>query len=77
MPKEIICRLERIDHLIRSKATGTPVELASRLGLSERCIYNYISLLKDMGAPIKFCRLRNTYYYDSKGGFKFTFLLEN
>jgi predicted DNA-binding transcriptional regulator YafY len=77
MPKEIICRLERIDLLIRLKATGSPIALSSKLGISERCLYNYIRLLKDMGAPIRFCRYRNTYYYDKKGGFKFSFLMEN
>jgi predicted DNA-binding transcriptional regulator YafY len=77
MPKEIIIRLERIDQLIRLKATGTPRAFASKLELSERCIYNYINLMKDLGAPIRFCRYRNTYYYDGKGGFKFTFLTEN
>ena len=74
MQKEIFQRLVRIDQLIRIKATGTPVELADKLGISERSVYEYLNLMKDLGAPIKFSSYRQTYYYDEEGSFNISFL---
>ena len=61
---KIFDRLERLHNLIRHKATGSPAELAKRLGTTERTVYNWISLMKSMGAPIGFCRDRQTYHYE-------------
>lgn len=74
MQKEIFHRLERIDQLIRIKATGTPTELAGKLGISERTVYEYLNLMKELGAPIKFNSYRQTYYYDEEGMFNISFL---
>lgn len=67
--EEILKRLERLDYLIRIKGTGTPANLAHRLGVSERCIYSYIQLMKERGAPIKFSKDRKSYYYEKDGIF--------
>jgi hypothetical protein len=56
--------LERIHHLIRRRGTGKPCELAKRLQLSERTIYNLISEMKLMNAPIFYCNERNSYCYE-------------
>jgi predicted DNA-binding transcriptional regulator YafY len=69
MQKNILERLERIDHLIRIKGTGSPSELAKRLNMSQRNIYQYLNLMREMGAPIKFCPFRETYYYSEEGQF--------
>lgn len=69
MIKDIIERLHRIDHLIRIKGTGTPNELADKIGLSERSIYEYIKLLKERGAPIIYSRSRRSYVYLKPGMF--------
>jgi predicted DNA-binding transcriptional regulator YafY len=45
-------QLEYLDHLIRTKATGTPKNFAERLHLSERQLYRLIEELKDLGLPI-------------------------
>jgi predicted DNA-binding transcriptional regulator YafY len=74
MQKEIFQRLERIDHLIRIKATGTPTELAGKIGISERSVYVYLNLMKELGAPIKFSNYRQSYYYDEEGSFNISFL---
>lgn len=74
MQKEIFQRLVRIDQLIRIKATGTPVELADKLGISERSVYEYLNLMKDLGAPIKFSSYRQSYYYDEEGFFNISFM---
>ncbi|WP_295122927.1 HTH domain-containing protein [uncultured Chitinophaga sp.] len=73
MTTETLQRLQRIDQLIQTKATGTPSRLATRIGISERCVYKYINLMKDFGAPIKFSFSRQSYYYDEEGYFKISF----
>ena len=72
--QDIFHRLDRINHLIRIKGTGTPSQLASRVGVGERTIYEYISIMKELGCPIRFCRERRSYYYDKDGEFKITFI---
>lgn len=55
--------LQQIDHLIRTRATGTPGQLAARLGCCERDAYRLISNLRDQGFPIAYDRQADTYYY--------------
>ncbi len=62
-------KVSRIDTLIRLKATGSPSELASKLGMSERMVYYYLELMKDMGGSIQYDNKRKTYYYDTKTKF--------
>jgi predicted DNA-binding transcriptional regulator YafY len=73
MQKDILQRLTRIDYLIRIKGTGTPVQLADKLGLSERSVYEYLNLMREFGAPIKFDAYRETYYYEKEGHFFVSF----
>ncbi len=79
--------LERLDRLIRMKATGSAEDLASRLGVSERTVYYLISILEELGANVMFCRSRTTFLYvdepqiDLKtdryyGGTSYSFLTE-
>jgi predicted DNA-binding transcriptional regulator YafY len=77
MQTEIFQRLERINYLIRIKGTGTPSELAQRMGLSERSIYQYLNLMKELGAPIKFSMYRQSYYYEEEGSFLICFFPKN
>ena len=55
--------LQRIDHLIRTRATGTPLQLASRLETSERKAYRLIEQLREHGLPIAYDKDAHTYYY--------------
>lgn len=73
MQKDILQRLTRIDYLIRIKGTGTPVQLADKLGLSVRSVYEYLNLMREFGAPIKFDSYRETYYYEEEGSFLVSF----
>lgn len=57
--------LERLDQLIRMKATGTPQELADRLKISERQTYRLIGNLKSVGMPVCYCKSKRSYYYSS------------
>ena len=56
-------RINHIDHLIRITATGTPAQLASKLNVSKSTVYRLIAQLKDMGAPIVYCRYCESYKY--------------
>lgn len=76
MQKEIFLRLDRIDQLIRIKRTGTPAELADKIGLSERSMYEYIRLMKEFGAPVVYSRERKSYFYLQEGRFIVRFLTE-
>ena len=56
-------RIERLHHLIRRNATGTPKDCAKRLDISERQLYNTIELMKELGAPIIYNFQLGSYTY--------------
>ena len=66
-------RFQRLHSMIRKKATGSPVELAGKLNLSERAVFEYIHAMREMGAPIIFCKIRRTYYYEREVKFNMGF----
>ncbi len=59
-------RLRRMDDLIRRKATGTPDEFASRLGLGKSVLMQELCELKELGAEIAYCRERKSYCYEQE-----------
>lgn len=59
-----LSRLQKLDQLIRQNQTGTPKELAHKLGISERQAYNYIEEMKDLGLPVFYDRYRKSYCYE-------------
>ena len=75
--KSLLHRLIRLDYLIHLKSTGTPANCANKIGISERSLYDYLKMLKQMGAPIKFSRNRGTYYYNEEGRFRISFIAKN
>lgn len=77
MPKRFFERFNRLDDLIARKATGTPKELADKLEISESTLYEYLIVMKDLGAPIRYDKLRSTYYYEVNGKFQIKFLEDN
>jgi hypothetical protein len=60
---EKLRQIERVDQLIRLKGTGTPANLASRLGISENSVYNLLNILRSLGADIYYCEQRQSYCY--------------
>jgi transcriptional antiterminator len=67
-----IKKIININELIRKQRTGKPSSLASRLGVSERTIYHYISYIKsELKAPVKWDALKETYVYESNGKLNF------
>ena len=61
--QEIMNRIQRIDQLIRMKATGSPEELAERLEISKRQVYRYLEMIKNQGKEIHYQPLRRSYTY--------------
>ena len=74
---ETLRRIKFIDQLIRIKGTGTAEKLAQRLGVSRATVYVYLNIMKENGAPIKFCKFRQSYLYDEEGSFAIRFLKKN
>ncbi|GAB3250595.1 hypothetical protein GCM10027347_08470 [Larkinella harenae] len=67
-------RYEALNYLIRRRATGTPKELAEKLGISERAWYKIRDeLVNDLGVPLAYCAVRRTYYYAEEGELVFQF----
>lgn len=63
-----ITKIKHLIHFINQNGTGTPVELAERLGLSERMVYNYVRLLKDeLRTPVEYNKFKKTYYFEEPG----------
>ena len=58
--------LSRMDQLIRFRQTGTPEEFANRLGISVRTLYNYMNILRDLGADIQYNMFSTSYEYSSE-----------
>jgi hypothetical protein len=56
-------RLQQIHLLIEKERTGSPMELAGRMHISERLVYHLIEQLRDLQANISYDRARKTYYY--------------
>ncbi|MFQ5448570.1 MAG: hypothetical protein ACE5FF_16710 [Saprospiraceae bacterium] len=55
--------LQRLDSLIRRKATGTPAQLVKKLGISRATLYRRLDDLKGRGASIAYDRERQSYLY--------------
>ena len=60
--------IQLLIEFIDSGNTGTPKKLAKQLGISERMLFKYLDILKsEFEAPIKYNRLKQTYYFTEKG----------
>ncbi|MBB3842396.1 hypothetical protein FHS57_006427 [Runella defluvii] len=61
---DYITLVQRVDSLIKTKSTGSPKQMAQRLGISERSWYYLLNQLRsEFGIPIAFSRFRCSYYY--------------
>ncbi len=67
---EKLNQLQRVDRLIRMKATGTPEQLANRLEVSKRTVFELIAFMKTLNAPIYYCHHRMSYCYEYPVQFK-------
>jgi DNA-binding IclR family transcriptional regulator len=73
-----IKRIERLDFLIRTRATGTPAELARKLGMSQSQTFQLLKLIKEeMEAPVVYSKTDQSYCYIRDVKFTFGFRSDN
>ena len=70
-----IAYLERVDRLIRLKATGSPKQLAKRLDVSEATVFRLIDTMKILNAPISYDFTIQSYTYSELVAFKCGFYI--
>ncbi len=67
-------RLTYLNQLIRTKATGSPKELAKKLCITERAWYKFRDeLVNDLNLPINYCPHSRSYVYTEEGSFEIGF----
>jgi hypothetical protein len=71
-----IALLERVDQLIRLKATGTPKQLAKRLQVSEATVFRIIETMKEMKAPVCYNITNQSYTYTETTKFRCGFFVQ-
>ncbi|MGC4233872.1 MAG: hypothetical protein QM594_12915 [Niabella sp.] len=60
-------RLQFANAMIRKKATGNLETFAKRMNLSKSGLKKLLSEMREIGAPIQYDRLRETYYFTEDG----------
>ncbi|MEM7487327.1 MAG: HTH domain-containing protein [Bacteroidota bacterium] len=70
-----IALLERVDQLIRLKATGRPKKLAEKLEVSEATVFRIIETMKELNAPVHYDLARQSYTYSEPTEFKCGFFI--
>jgi ACT domain-containing protein len=74
---ETLQLIERIDTLIRHRATGTPDDMAEKLEVSRSTWFNYLHILKeDLGFPIDYDPEKQTYFYTARGAFRIGYTID-
>lgn len=58
-------RIRRLDQLISTKSTGSPSDLAEKLGISRSTIFQNLQEMREIGLEIKYSTTLETYYYEN------------
>lgn len=58
-------RIKSIHTLISSEKTGNPSVFARKLRLSRSQLYNELEVIKELNAPVKYCKKRESFYYET------------
>ncbi|MBL6445706.1 hypothetical protein JMN32_05260 [Fulvivirga sp. 29W222] len=75
---KLLERIERTDALIRKGCSGNAKDLAKRLGVSPRSIFNMLRIMKeDFNAPIVYDRNLTAYRYTTEGEIVMSFVKKN
>ncbi|MFY0599697.1 MAG: helix-turn-helix domain-containing protein [Cyclobacteriaceae bacterium] len=69
-------RFQLLNKLISEENTGTPKELAKRLGVSERQLYNLIDILRGEGVKITYSKKIKSYSYSEISSVQISFLFK-
>lgn len=63
--EKYLLRIRYLRELVIKERTGPPKELARKLGISRRMVFEYLNELKVSGKRVNYCRKRRCYFYDS------------
>ena len=66
-------RLQLLNKLVREKRTGSPEELAERLGVSRAKLYLILEELRDRNVCVKFNKRINSFEYEACKGINLEF----
>ena len=61
--REYANRIELLKELIKKERTGTSYELAKKMNVSRRTVFDYLSQLRDEGLNIDYNWKKKTYYF--------------
>ena len=56
-------RLRRMHRMIQFRRTGTPQSFALKMDISLSLLYKLLAEMKEMGAPVHYCHVRQSYEY--------------
>ncbi|MDR1717355.1 MAG: hypothetical protein LBS20_16100 [Prevotella sp.] len=73
---ETLENIQRLHAFIQAEKTGTPEQLAIRLGICRRTLYNLLDDLKSKNASIRYSRKRETFYYSKRFDLKLICTIE-
>ena len=60
--------IQHFIHLVQKERTGSPIDLAQKIEVSERMIYNYVAVLRnEFNAPIDYNRYKKSYCFLEEG----------
>ena len=70
-------RIQRMHRMINYKRTGCPQSFARKLDISQSMLYVLLKEIKELGAPVVYCKYRESYEYlypvEFKAGFETPF----
>jgi len=69
-------RIEKLHTLILYKKTGTPKELAERLGISRASLYILIDKFNSLNLQVSYSRKYETFYYEQEVKLTISFKVE-
>lgn len=69
-------RLQMLNKLVREQKTGSPDELAQRLGVSRSKLYLILEELRDQGVCIRYNKQVNSFVYEECLGISVKFSFE-
>jgi len=75
--EDVLNLIERADRLIRLQATGTSYQFAEKLNISRTSVIRLLHYFRTIGAPVKYCKYRKTYYYMYAVKFEIIFRILN
>jgi hypothetical protein len=64
----MIIKIQQLIEYIHTGDTGSPNEIAIKLGVSERMVFKYIEIIRnEFKAPVKYNRISKTYFFETSG----------